>query len=512
MIFKSAIRRWLDRPLQSLADWKAGVLEHGPDAIIRAKYPKARFTTPPYEHQKVGFIAGQVFPSLMLFWGMGLGKTKTVFDIVDYLLRTKQAKRVLIQVPTVVTVQSWLDEADIHAPQLDVQPLAPGVLEGKAQIVVATYQGWLAAVADKGGKARKVNGRDRKWHLGKQAQQLSRLFDVAVWDECTSLKSSKSLYFEAAKLMMGCAKHRYGLTGTPFGRDLQDLWSQFYVLDRGESFGSFLGLYREACFRKVKDYWGGVTWNFRKSCKPDVRRFIDNRALRFEEEECIDLPEQTYQTTKVALPEEAVEYYDRMLREFRAVKGDLTVMKNAFVTMRQLTSGYLCARNPDTDERMYSDFEQNPKLAALLEIIDAVPPGKKLVIFHDYIHTGEIVEAALRKRFVDPPARIYSKTRDKAGELRRFQTDAACWLAVLNSKSCALGLNLQVANYVVFYECPVEPIVRQQAEKRCHRTGQTGIVHYFDLVCRHTVDVKLLRYCREGQDLFDALVRGKAKL
>jgi SNF2 family DNA or RNA helicase len=96
--------------------------------------------------------------------------------------------------------------------------------------------------------------------------------------------------------------------------------------------------------------------------------------------------------------------------------------------------------------------------------------------------------------------------------LHRFQRDAACRFLLLNNQSGALGLNLQVANYVIFYERPVSPIVSQQAEARCLRTGQQRTVFFYDLVAKGTVDEKIARYLEEGKDLFNAIVAGKETL
>jgi SNF2 family DNA or RNA helicase len=58
----------------------------------------------------------------------------------------------------------------------------------------------------------------------------------------------------------------------------------------------------------------------------------------------------------------------------------------------------------------------------------------------------------------------------------------------------------------------VDPIIRRQAEKRCHRGGQTETVFMWDLVVKNTVDEKIVQYVQEGKSLFDAIIEGKETL
>jgi SNF2 family DNA or RNA helicase len=80
---------------------------------------------------------------------------------------------------------------------------------------------------------------------------------------------------------------------------------------------------------------------------------------------------------------------------------------------------------------------------------------------------------------------------------------------VINNKVGAYSLDglQEVANYTMFYESPVSPIDREQAERRLRREGQKRRVFQYDLVTRGTVDEKILTFHAEGEELFKALVR-----
>jgi len=213
----------------------------------------------------------------------------------------------------------------------------------------------------------------------------------------------------------------------------------------------------------------------------------------------------------VPAPADLLTHYERVVHDFREATGDITVMQNVFVLMRQLTSGFMTGRN-ETGDKVYSDFRPNPKLDAAQELLELLPPNKKMVIFHSYVHTGEILEGLVGFILGMNYERVWGGANNKTKRIDRFRTDPDCRVLILNDQAGALGLNLQAANYCVFYECPVTPIVRQQAEKRCHRAGQTESVHYYDLVMRNTIDVKILAAVRAGKNLMEELLGGRAKI
>jgi hypothetical protein len=77
----------------------------------------------------------------------------------------------------------------------------------------------------------------------------------------------------------------------------------------------------------------------------------------------------------------------------------------------------------------------------------------------------------------------------------------------VNTHSGAEGPNWQVAKHTVFFESPVSPIKRKQAEKRANRAGFSGVV--WDLIAERSVDVRIQGFLAEGRDLFQMIVQGR---
>ncbi len=173
--------------------------------------------------------------------------------------------------------------------------------------------------------------------------------------------------------------------------------------------------------------------------------------------------------------------------------------------LRQLSSGFITFK--DDDERIKVKFDSNPKLDVLCELIESMPPECKMVVFHDYVFTNQLISERLKELKIEH-ARIWGGQRDQIGQLKKFREDEACKVLIINSKSGSSALNLQNANYVTFFEC-CSVIDREQAEARCWRPGQKNKVIIFDLFVNGTVDESHYTSVKEGGDFLNDFMSGK---
>lgn len=504
MISKRAVKEYLTRPLRNLNEmkrWSRAKIARKIDALK----PSAVFLTEPRHYQKICFYSLIKLPRNMQLLHMGLGKTKIVMDAIRWLTTAGMLQRVLVLVPNVINIEGWRIELAKHASDLTYSCLEGShamrleALREQTQLCIGTYAGLTSLICKNIGGKMRIDVQE--------LQRVAELFDGIIWDESTALMNPRSLQFQiATKISKGYAL-RVGMTGTPLGRDPHVLWSQFFAVDRGESLGPTLGLYRQAFFSAKPQYWGGVNYEFRQSKADDLRRLMAHSSIRYSAGECLDLPPKVLMERPIVMPDEAWSYYQALLDQSRdqATGNMLIDVEGLFVRLRQITSGFVSIDgNP-------SPLKENPKLDVLMELIDELPDGEKMVVFNEFIFSGSEIARSLKDRGIKH-ARLYSGTRDKRAELRKFNDDPKCKIFVVNSQSGSQGLNLQVAPYVIFYEAPVSPIVRQQAEARCHRQGQSKTVFLYDIFARCTIDEKILRFLREGKDLFKALVDGSVSL
>ena len=81
-----------------------------------------------------------------------------------------------------------------------------------------------------------INRENVDWLITKSSIPFD--FDMVVIDELSSFKSHQAKRFKSLLKARPKVKRIVGLTGTPSGNGLMDLWAEFRILDLGERLGS----------------------------------------------------------------------------------------------------------------------------------------------------------------------------------------------------------------------------------------------------------------------------------
>lgn len=503
MISNSAKRQFLSRELNDF-DWMKRVPEKELDDLINNLDPKPIFHTEPFRHQKICFIIGINFPEFLFLLDLGAGKTKIVLDLFRYYKQCGEANSALVLVPNIANIDGWRDEIEIHAPDLSYVLMTGtkaqrlDALNTDNDLYILNYDGFVSLCKTRVGKKSKI--------YKKKVSELFKRIDFSIFDECTAFKNKKTLTFRSCNAISHKCVVKFGLTGTPFGRDPIDLWSQFYVMDNGETLGRTIKMFQEVFFSSKLNYWGGLEYTFKKNMTNKLYQVIKNKSIYYSIEECSqNLPAVRRKNIVVDFSTTLEKYYETIKQEIIDARGNYIEMENAFMKMRQLASGFLRYKDEE-GEVIDIDFGENPKLDALMELVDEMPVSSKMIIIHNFIHTGKTICEALDKAGISH--RWLSGVTKDESPIKDFKTLPDCRILVMNHQSGSKGLNLQCANYVVFVESPVSPLDRKQCEGRCYRTGQKKTVMYYDILMRKSIDFKIQKYLKDGENLFDALIRG----
>lgn len=517
MINQVAIKEFLRRKLDSY-DWMKSQSAEELDAAFAALKP-APVLQSLWLHQRACFLIIEALKRFMLHVDMGGGKTNIVLSIIRYRKQRGEKPKAVVFVPYITSVSTWIEETAKHAPELTCIPLVGSTKENlealahtDGDLFVICYQSAVAMLAapSKGGRSKK-----RKWSISsKTVRGVFTGFDMLVMDEIHRCKSATALTYYMCRAISANVEYAIGLTGTPFGRDLTDLWPQFYLIDFGETLGPTLGFYREVFFTSKMNYWGGTKFVFKKRMFSVLQRMIKNISIRYSVDEFYDMPPREYIPRKID-PHPAIQAYaEKALEKLREIVTSKDTQYRAaeseYLRLRQLASGFMTLKGEDND-KLQIKFDENPKLDALQDLVEAMPTGCKMIIFHHFVYTNTLISDRLKEMKIKH-ARIWGKQRDPLGELERFKNDEECRILVINSKSGSSSLNLQLANYLVFFEQPDSAIDREQAERRAWRTGQEKRVFIYDFLMEGTVDKSMNAMNKEGKNLLAALLDGKAKV
>lgn len=471
-------------------------------------------------HQKACFVVGANARRFYFANDTGTGKTVLSVALARYLEASGSARRCLVLVPREANKFEWEAEVRKHAPDVRC-----AVLDGSnrrkweqltenedALITVGTYMGIVSMVS--------ALERRRKRRGGGEVEEVNKLvpqerlvhalcasFEAVFCDESHHLGNKSSLPFRVVRQLSRRAAHFYCLTGTPFGRDPEALWSQFYLVDGGDTLGPTLGLFRAAFFDAHVNKWGDTTYTISARRRTLLHRTLAHRSLRVEID-AADLPRVTEITRYVKLPDETYEYYERASSAIAdSLSTGVHALRNAFCRLRQISSGFV-GYTTDEGARAELEFPRNPKLDLCMSIVESIAAAHKVIIFHEFHHSGGRLTASLDRLGI-PSVMISGLTRDPGGARRAFLEDPAVRVCLL-SNSMVEGLNLQVARYGIFYELPVPYITYYQARRRVERQySEHEHVFLYYLLTRGTSDGRVRALHRQGRDIFEAVVRGE---
>lgn len=471
------------------------------------------FKTEPWLHQLVCFLIGMYRPEFLYLLDMGAGKTKIGLDLITQRQREKRLDHALIGVPRKINIESWKDDVLLHS---DLEPWDCSVedieekwyrlSEPQGDLTIIDYQGLHLALC---GKKRAKKG-NKLVIDEKKVKRIQKLYNFIIMDESHKLANWESLWFAILRRLTAAAEFKYATTGTLFGRDPQAIWPQFFLVDRGETFGENLGLFRGAFFKALPNKWGrGEKYEYDAASDQKLHRMLQHRSLRYEEDEIHDLPLRVPLIKQFTMTEEQNGHYLRALEGLINANGNLQEMDGQWHRMRQIVAGYLAWE--DEHGKHVQRFKENPKLDGLEALIDGMGRAK-CVIPYDYTETGRMICERVKEMGIDYEW-FYGGTKDQSASRRRFMDDPNCKVFVMNTSAGGTGNDglQKVARYMFLYETPTNPIDRKQVIKRISRPGQKMRTFIYDLVMRRSLDPGILKDLAENLDTYSSVVGGKRK-
>ncbi|EXB39079.1 DNA helicase INO80 [Morus notabilis] len=101
-----------------------------------------------------------------------------------------------------------------------------------------------------------------------------------------------------------------------------------------------------------------------------------------------------------------------------------------------------------------------------------------------------------------------STIMDRRDMVRDFQLRSDIFVFLLSTRAGGLGINLTAADTVIFYESDWNPTLDLQAMDRAHRLGQTKDVTVYRLICKETVEEKILHRASQKNTVQQLVMTG----
>lgn len=475
------------------------------------------FKTEPWLHQLVCFWIGICQPEFLYLLDMGLGKTKIILDLITQAQRERRLEQALVCVPRNINVASWADDIALHSdlePTLidceDIDEKWERLSQSKGDVTVISYPSLMLALSMKKRKGKKTPRKVLKPDED-AVDEIKAKYNFIDFDEVHKLANDESLWWKLGRRLAGPADFTYANTGTLFGKDLEAIWPQFYLVDKGDTFGENKGLFRKTFFNEKANQWGrGSTFEYDKRMDRTLHRFLQHRSIRYDEDEVLDLPPLVSRVDHFEMTDEQREHYMRALEGLINAGGNVEELEGQWLQMRRIISGYMKWKDEHGDHVLR--FKRNPKLEGLERFIDEVGHRSKIVISYEYTETGKMITELLDSMKYGYEW-FYGGTKDHAASRRRFIADPHCEVFLMNSESGGTGTDglQKVARYEYLYENPTPPTTRRQVIKRVHRPGQTQRSFVYDSVMRRSLDGGIIRDQLEHRDTYESVVKGKRR-
>ena len=432
----------------------------------------------PHEYQSFATDYIEHHPISALLIDMGLGKTViTLTALFDLLFDSFEIHKVLVVAPLRVGLISWPDELKKweHLHFL------------KSSIVIGTEMERLRALKVKA-DIYIINRENLEWLVTKSGYKFD--FDTVVIDELSSFKNGRSKRHKALMTVRPYVKRIIGLTGTPAGNGLMDLWAEFKCLDYGSRLGRFITRYREEYFLPDKRN-GMVVFSYKPQAGAEARIYskISDITISMKAIDHLKMPDLIEVERAVELDEHEISLYKELVEEMVLELKDKEITSaNAAV----LTGKLLQIANG----AIYSDSGEiveihDRKLDELEDIIEAAN-GKPLLVAYWFKHDLDRIKKRLDKLGV-----IY-KTLDKPENIRQWN-DKELQVGLIHPASAGHGLNLQSGgNTIVWFGLTWSLELYQQTVARLYRQGQkSGSVVVMHIIAKGTMDELVLRALKD---------------
>jgi non-specific serine/threonine protein kinase len=95
---------------------------------------------------------------------------------------------------------------------------------------------------------------------------------------------------------------------------------------------------------------------------------------------------------------------------------------------------------------------------------------------------------------------------DREKAIQRFQGDDSVRIFLISLKAGGVGLNLTAADYVYIVDPWWNPAVEQQAIDRTHRIGQTKNIFAYRMICKDSIEDKILQLQEKKRSLARDLI------
>jgi len=429
----------------------------------------------PFDHQKLTSEFLTLNRKAFCFNEQGTGKTASVIWATDYLMKLGVVRRVLVICPLSIMKSAWqqdLFKFAIHR-TCDVAHGNPTqrkkIFANNAEFVIINFDGVDIVKQD----------------------ILNGGFDLIVVDEASAYKNAQTTRWKTLRDIAGQVKGIWMLTGTPAAQSPVDAFGLAKLINPTGT-PKFYGQFRDQVMYKV----GMYRWLPKANAQDTIHKVLQP-AIRFEKDQCLDLPDVTFVERDAPLTAQQMKYYKLLKKQMTmSADGEQVTSVNAATNINKLLQ--ISGGAVYTDTREVIEFDVSNRLKVIEEVINEA--SHKVLVFVPFTHTIELLNKYLTAANI-PCAVINGQVpvNRRHDIINDFQSTENIRVLIIQPQAASHGLTLTAANVIIWYAPMTSVETYLQANARINRPGQKNpmtIVH----IRGSEVEAKLYRMLQSNID------------
>jgi len=468
-----------------------------------------KFKTTPYNHQIEGVLYGLNNPTFLLGDDQGLGKTKQIIDLAVTRKGTLGMKHCLIICGVNSVKYNWQEEIKIHS--------------NESSWVLGTRFTKRHPI-----KVVEGNSKDKLDDLNNLPDSFFIITNIETLRAMPTKKGNKTIYPIADKIKELCDRKQIGMIAFDEAHKAKNPTSQQgkallsiqceYMIPMSGTFmmNNPLDLYvplkwsgyETHSFYEYKQHYckmGGFNNQEIIGYKnlDEIRDILTKVMLRRVKSEVLDLPPKVHTVEYVDMAKGQATVYDEVKAVIKSSIDKLKISSNPLAQMIRLRQATGCP------SILSSKVSESAKLDRMEELVEEmVEQNQKCLVYSQWEQITSVVKERLKKY---NPAYITGdvESASRMGEVSKFQNDSTCKVIIGTIGAMGTGLTLTAASNVIFLDDPWNRALKDQAEDRAHRIGTKGTVRVITIVCKDTIDERILDLVYKKGEMADRIIDGK---
>lgn len=419
---------------------------------------------------------------------MGLGKSIQLIYFIKELLKEKPDSKILIIAPTSL-VYNWNNEFNKFGSELKYKVFAEN--KAKRQEELSHIENTNILITTYG-----LIREDKEYY-----EKIN--FEIIAIDEAQNIKNNMAQVTKIIKLLKGNAK--FALTGTPLENSILELWSIFDFIMPGY-LASSLTFSKKYGIKNVDEESIKVLDNLKKQINPFILRRKKKDVVK-------ELPDKIENNIYIELNKEQKKIYLAELEKTKARIEELLSEEGMFnksriEILKLITKLRQICIDPSLVYENYTG--KTSKIEELIPMIkDIIANGHKILLFSTFKTAIDIVNRELTNNDISCyviDGSVTSKKRIKLVD--KFNNDNTN-VFLITIKAGGTGLNLTSADVVIHLDLWWNPQAENQATDRAHRIGQKKTVEVIKLICKGTIEERILELQNKKKFLSENLIEGE---